>query len=69
MINNFICLLSEHSGFGLNTDLFETNVLNLAFVIGVLIYYGSSLFICNVIVFKIWCFLVLIEMGYFLLFY
>nr|YP_009389131.1 ATPase subunit I [Euglena archaeoplastidiata]AKR17904.1 ATPase subunit I [Euglena archaeoplastidiata] len=34
--------ISEAKGFGINTDILETNVLNLAVVIGVLIYYGRS---------------------------
>lgn len=51
---NFGYLISEHHGFGINTDLFETNVLNLAFVLGVLIYYGSSLcYIINLEIFII----------------
>lgn len=37
---NYFSLLSSSEGFGFNTDIFETNVLNLAVVIGVLIYYG-----------------------------
>lgn len=41
---NFSSLVSEHHGFGINTDFFETNILNLSFVLGVLVYYGSSLF-------------------------
>lgn len=40
-ILNFIS--EESEGFGINTDIFETNVLNLAVVIGVLVYYGRSL--------------------------
>ena len=31
-------------GFGLNTNLLETNVLNLAVVIGVLVYFGGDVF-------------------------
>lgn len=37
---NMILTISEAKGFGINTDLFETNILNLSVVIGVLIYYG-----------------------------
>lgn len=41
---NILNFISEESeGFGFNTDIFETNVLNLAVVIGVLVYYGRSL--------------------------
>jgi F-type H+-transporting ATPase subunit b len=29
-------------GFGINTNLFETNVINLAVVIGVLVYFGGD---------------------------
>ena len=32
--------VAEAEGFGINTDIFETNILNLSVVIGVLIYYG-----------------------------
>lgn len=36
--------VSHSEGFGINTDLFETNILNLSVVIGVLIYYGRAAF-------------------------
>lgn len=36
-------LASSSKGFGINTDIFETNILNLAVVIGVLIYYGRAI--------------------------
>ena len=29
-------------GFGINTNLLETNVINLAVVVGVLIYFGGD---------------------------
>lgn len=35
--------LAENGGFGINTNLLETNVLNLAVVIGVLFYFGKDL--------------------------
>jgi F-type H+-transporting ATPase subunit b len=35
--------VSKSEGFGINTDIFETNIINLVFVIGVLIYYGKPL--------------------------
>ncbi len=35
-------LASETKGFGLNFDIFETNIINLAIVIGVLIYFGKG---------------------------
>lgn len=42
-INNFdinILAFTASESFGFNTDIFETNILNLSVVIGVLIYYG-----------------------------
>ncbi|MCT7949438.1 F0F1 ATP synthase subunit B [Ancylothrix sp. C2] len=38
----------EHGGFGLNFDLFETNLINLAIIIGVLFYFGRG-FLGNVL--------------------
>ncbi len=35
-------LASETKGFGLNFDILETNLINLAIVIGVLIYFGKG---------------------------
>lgn len=35
--------LAENDGFGINTNLLETNVLNLAVVIGILFYFGKDL--------------------------
>jgi F-type H+-transporting ATPase subunit b len=40
--------VSETTGFSLNTDIFETNIFNLAVVIGVLIYYGRP-FLSNLL--------------------
>lgn len=40
---NLLFSISHSEGFAINTDVFETNILNLAVVIGVLIYYGKSL--------------------------
>lgn len=40
---NLLSVVSKHEGFGINTNLFETNILNLVVVIGVLVYYGRSL--------------------------
>nr|YP_009145466.1 ATPase subunit I [Monomorphina parapyrum]AKL78939.1 ATPase subunit I [Monomorphina parapyrum] len=37
---NLFSIISESEGFGINTDIFETNVLNLSVVLGVLVYYG-----------------------------
>lgn len=33
---------AEHSGFGLNLDILETNLINLAIIIGVLVYFGKN---------------------------
>lgn len=38
----------EHGGFGLNFDIFETNIINLAIIIGVLFYFGRG-FLGNVL--------------------
>lgn len=35
-------LAAEEGGFGLNLDIFETNLINLAIIIGVLVYFGSK---------------------------
>lgn len=42
---NLINIISENRDLGINTDIFETNVLNLSIVIGVLIYYGKIAFL------------------------
>jgi hypothetical protein len=42
---NLFSIMSESEGFGINTDIFETNVLNLAVVLGVLVYYGRIAFV------------------------
>jgi len=44
IFNNFnlFSLICESEGFQLNTNLFETNVLNLSVVLGVLVYYGKA---------------------------
>ncbi len=34
--------LLAHEGFGINADILETNVINLAIVIGVLVYFGRG---------------------------
>ena len=41
---NIFTIISELDNFGINTNLFETNILNLAVVSGVLVYYGRSAF-------------------------
>ncbi|WP_008309363.1 F0F1 ATP synthase subunit B [Leptolyngbya sp. PCC 6406] len=35
-------LATEEGGFGLNSDILETNLINLVIVIGVLIYFGKK---------------------------
>nr|YP_009541047.1 ATPase subunit I [Lepocinclis playfairiana]AYQ93544.1 ATPase subunit I [Lepocinclis playfairiana] len=40
---SLINIIAHSEGFGINTDILETNVLNLAVVIGVLVYYGKPL--------------------------
>jgi len=45
MIRNFVLLASEsveHSGFGFNSDILGTNVINIVIVIGLLIYAGRG---------------------------
>jgi hypothetical protein len=42
--SNIFTIISEIDSFGINTNIFETNILNLAVVIGVLIYYGRTAF-------------------------
>lgn len=37
---NILHLISNHNGFAINTDIFETNIVNLSVVIGILVYYG-----------------------------
>lgn len=52
----FSYFLSNHEGFGLNTDIFETNVINLSVVIGILVYYGRiafSIFLLFIVYFVI----------------
>nr|QYB20824.1 ATP synthase CF0 subunit I [Callitris pyramidalis] len=40
--DSFISLISFAEGFGLNTNILETNILNLSVVLGVLIYFGKG---------------------------
>nr|QYB21315.1 ATP synthase CF0 subunit I [Diselma archeri]BBN66545.1 ATP synthase CF0 B chain [Diselma archeri] len=39
---SFISLISSTEGFGLNTNILKTNIINLSVVIGVLIYFGKG---------------------------
>lgn len=41
---NTLFLISEEKVFKINTDFFETNILNLSIVIGILIFYGRTAF-------------------------
>jgi F-type H+-transporting ATPase subunit b len=45
MMGTFLFLAEAHSegGFGLNFDIFETNLINLAILVGVLFYYGKGI--------------------------
>jgi F-type H+-transporting ATPase subunit b len=40
---NFTYFPLGHEGFGINTNLLETNVFNLAVVVGVLVYFGGDI--------------------------
>ena len=45
MINNlflFAIEATEHSGFGINTDVFQTNLINIVIILAVLIYAGRG---------------------------
>ena len=42
---NILYVISNREGFALNTDIFETNIINLSVVIGVLVYYGRIVFL------------------------
>ena len=42
---NLITIISHEEKFGINTDIFETNIINLSIVIAVLIYYGRIAFL------------------------
>jgi F-type H+-transporting ATPase subunit b len=41
-MNTFLWLAEAHKSFGLNFDILETNVINLAIIIGVLVYFGRG---------------------------
>jgi F-type H+-transporting ATPase subunit b len=45
-MSNFLLLATEshaEGGFGFNLDIFETNVINLAILVGVLFYFGRNI--------------------------
>lgn len=41
---NVFTIIPETKSFGINMNIFETNILNLSVVIGVLVYYGRAAF-------------------------
>lgn len=41
-MRNLFLLTAEARGFGINFDILETNLINLAIIIGVLIYFGRG---------------------------
>lgn len=41
---NALFFVSKEEGLKINTDIFETNILNLSIVIGILVYYGRTAF-------------------------
>lgn len=47
MVENFWLLATEESGFGLNFNIFETNLINLSILIALIVYFGRS-FLGNV---------------------
>lgn len=62
MFNINMLMSTAHSeGFGINTDIFETNVLNLSVVIGVLVYYGRAAFVKRVFVIVILIFCIFVK--------
>lgn len=51
---NMLAFISHSESFGINTDVFETNILNLSVVIGILVYYGRAAFTeCLLLVFNL----------------
>lgn len=47
MMGTFLILATEahgEGGFGLNLDILETNLINLAILIGILVYFGNKVF-------------------------
>lgn len=42
IMGTFSYLATSEGGFGFNFDILETNLINLAILVGVLIYYGSK---------------------------
>nr|YP_010338077.1 ATP synthase CFO B subunit subunit I [Erythrolobus coxiae]UNJ17662.1 ATP synthase CFO B subunit subunit I [Erythrolobus coxiae] len=41
-INNLSILIANNQGFALNTNIFETNIINLAILISALVYFGKQ---------------------------
>ncbi|EKV01825.1 ATP synthase, F0 subunit b [Leptolyngbya sp. PCC 7375] len=42
MVENFWLLATEESGFGLNFDILETNLVNLSILVALIVYFGRS---------------------------
>ena len=42
MMGTFVLLATEESGFGLNFDILDTNLINLSILIGILFYFGKG---------------------------
>jgi F-type H+-transporting ATPase subunit b len=42
ILGNFLLLATEESGFGLNLNIFETNLINLSILITLLVYFGRN---------------------------
>ena len=42
MVENFWLLATEESGFGLNFNILETNLVNLSILIALIVYFGRS---------------------------
>ncbi|MBE9068838.1 F0F1 ATP synthase subunit B [Leptolyngbya cf. ectocarpi LEGE 11479] len=42
MVENFWLLATEEGGFGLNFNIFETNLINLSILVALIVYFGRS---------------------------
>lgn len=42
MVENFWLLATEESGFGLNFNILETNLINLSILVALIVYFGRS---------------------------
>ncbi|MGK7915439.1 MAG: F0F1 ATP synthase subunit B [Prochloraceae cyanobacterium] len=43
MMGNWLILATEGGGFGLKLDLLDSNLINLAILVGILVFYGKKL--------------------------